>query len=229
MKPTQIICGGMSYAAHNAELAHWFKIRDEIKGLPWFFVKSPRAVIGHLGAIELPDITPLIHRSFDRPYGQVTGEVELGIVLKDRVHRIRPDEVASHILGYTIFNDITQRDVELVGYPVSLSKGFHTFAPLGPHIVPAEDVPDPQSLRFELRVNGQVHQHGALSEMLFSIETLVSQASQIYMLEAGDVVTTGSPPGMFDYRLQPGDVIEAEIERIGVLRNPVVFHPSPPA
>jgi 2-keto-4-pentenoate hydratase/2-oxohepta-3-ene-1,7-dioic acid hydratase in catechol pathway len=226
-KTAQIICGGMSYSAHNAELAHWFKIRDEVAGLPWFFVKSPRALIGHEDPIELPDITPLIHRSFERPFGQVTGEVELGIVMKDRVHRIRPNEVRQHVLGYTIFNDITQRDVELAGYPVSLSKGFHTFAPLGPHLVPAGDVPDPQSLRFELRVNGTVHQHGVLSEMLFSIETLVSQASRIFMLEAGDVVTTGSPPGMFDYSLQPGDVIEAEIEKIGLLRNPVTFHSSP--
>lgn len=222
-KPSQIICGGMSYAAHNEELAHWIRIGENIKGKPWFFVKSPRAVIANLQPIELPDITSLIHAGFDTPFGQVTGEVELGIVLRDRVHRIAPDEVRKHILGYTVFNDITQRDVELAGYPVSMSKGFHTFAPLGPHVVPAAEVPDPQSLAFELRVNGTAHQRGTLSQMLYSIEVLVSQASQVFMLEAGDVVTTGSPPGMFNYRLEPGDVIEAEIEKVGVLRNPVAF------
>ena len=216
----------MSYEAHNAELAQWFKIGEDIKGMPFFFVKSPSAFIRHLAAIELPDIRPLLHHPIDPPYGQVTGEVELGIVMKRRAHRIQPHAVRDHVLGYTIFNDITQRDTELAGYPVALSKGFHTFSPIGPHIVPADTIADPQSLTFELRVNGKAHQHGTLSEMIFSIEELVSKASHIFLLEPGDIVTTGSPPGMFEYHLHPGDVIEAEIEHIGTLRNPVVFHPS---
>jgi 2-keto-4-pentenoate hydratase/2-oxohepta-3-ene-1,7-dioic acid hydratase in catechol pathway len=222
-KPEQVICGGMSYAAHNEELARWFRIGEEIKGLPWYFVKAPRALSWDGEPVVLPDITPLIKKTLDAPYGQVTGEVELGIVIKDRAHRLRPEEVKDHILGYTVFNDISQRDLALAGFPVSLTKGFHSFGPLGPHIVTADEVPQPQALRFELRVNGTAYQKGSLSEMLFSIETLVSLASQIFLLERGDVVTTGSPPGMFHYRLKPGDVIEAEIEGIGILRNPVVF------
>jgi 2-keto-4-pentenoate hydratase/2-oxohepta-3-ene-1,7-dioic acid hydratase in catechol pathway len=221
--PSQVICGGMSYAAHNKELSEWIKINDEIAGLPWYFVKAPRTISKHGVPIELPDISPLIKKQFATPYGQVTGEVELGIVIKDRCHRLKPSEVRDHILGYTIFNDLTQRDMELAGYPICAAKGFHTFGPVGPHMVPAEDIDDPQALRFELRVNGTAYQKGALSEMLYSIETLVSQASQIYLLDAGDIVTTGSPPGMFDYHLQPGDVIEAEIENIGVLRNTAVL------
>lgn len=222
-KPEQVICGGMSYAAHNEELARWFRIGEEIKGLPWYFVKAPRALSWDGEPVVLPDITPLIKKTLDAPYGQVTGEVELGIVIKDRAHRLRPEEVKDHILGYTVFNDISQRDLALAGFPVSLTKGFHSFGPLGPHIVTPDEVPQPQALRFELRVNGTAYQKGSLSEMLFSIETLVSLASQIFLLERGDVVTTGSPPGMFHYRLKPGDVIEAEIEGIGLLRNPVVF------
>lgn len=222
-KPEQVICGGMSYAAHNEELARWFRIGEEIKGLPWYFVKAPRALSWDGEPVVLPDITPLIKKTLDAPYGQVTGEVELGIVIKDRAHRLRPEEVKDHILGYTVFNDISQRDLALAGFPVSLTKGFYSFGPLGPHIVTADEVPQPQALRFELRVNGTAYQKGSLSEMLFSIETLVSLASQIFLLERGDVVTTGSPPGMFHYRLKPGDVIEAEIEGIGILRNPVVF------
>lgn len=225
-RPGQIVCGGMSYQAHNEELAQWFNIKDETKGLPFFFVKAPGALVRHLEPIELPDVSPLLHRKVDPPYGQVTGEVELGIVMKRRAHRIQPHEFREHVLGYTIFNDITQRDTELAGYPVSMSKGFHTFSPLGPHIVPAEAIADPQSLAFELRVNGKSHQKGTLREMIFTMEQLVSNASHVFLLEPGDVVTTGSPPGMFDYSLQPGDVIEAEIENIGVLRNPIVFHPS---
>lgn len=222
----QIICGGMSYAAHNEELKQWIRIEDEIKGRPFYFVKALRSVIPDNAPIVLPDISGLTSRSLDAPYGQITGEVELGIVLKDPVRCIPPEQVRRHVLGYTIFNDITQRDLEVAGYPISLAKGFRTFGPIGPHIVPAEEIADPQNLHFELRVNGVAYQKGCLSEMLFSIETLVSVASHIFDLAAGDVVTTGSPPGMFDYHLGPGDVIEAEIEQIGVLKNPVVFQGS---
>ncbi len=221
--PRQIICGGMSYAAHNKELEEWFPIKEEIKGLPWFFVKSPSSFSKDGAPVQLPDISPLIKKQFENPWGQVTGEVELGIVIKDTCHRLEVSDVGAHILGYTIFNDLTQRDMELAGYPVCASKGFYTFGPIGPHMVPAEDIANVQSLRFELRVNGVAYQNGSLSEMMFPIETVVSLASQIYELRAGDIVTTGSPPGMFDYRLSPGDVIEAEIEEIGVLRNPVTI------
>ena len=220
--PGQVVCGGMSYKAHNEELSDVIRIPEEIKGLPFFFIKAQRALSRDGAPIVLPDIRRLIRRRLETPYGQVTGEVELGIVLKERTWRIEPEAARRHILGYTIFNDISQRDLQLVGYPVSMTKGFHTFGPLGPHMVPAEEIAEPQKLRFELRVNGKAQQKGSLSDMLFSIETLVSLASHVFMLERGDVITTGSPPGMFAYGLKPGDVIEAEIERVGVLRNPVV-------
>lgn len=220
--PGQVVCGGMSYRAHNEELSDLIRIPPEIKGMPFFFVKAQRAINPHGAPIVLPDIRPLVRKKFDAPWGQVTGEVELGIVMKDRTFRIKPEEARKHILGYTVFNDISQRDLQRVGYPVSMTKGFHTFGPLGPHMVPAEEIADPQKLGFELRVNGKAQQKGTLADMLFSIETLVSLASHVFMLERGDVITTGSPPGMFAYGLKPGDLIEAEVERVGVLRNPVV-------
>lgn len=220
--PGQVICGGMSYTAHNDELSAMMQYADEIKGLPFMFVKSQSAFNTHGSPIVLPDISSLIRKSFAQPWGQVTGEVELGIVIRDRTFRIRPEQAREHILGYTVFNDITQRDLQIAGYPVSMCKGFHSFGPLGPELIPADKVPDPQKLRFALRVNGTAHQEGTLADMLFSIETLVSLASQVFMLNAGDVITTGSPPGMFGYGLNPGDVIEAEIEGVGILRNPVI-------
>lgn len=220
--PRQVICGGMSYAAHNSELEEWFRVSADIKGLPFFFVKAPSAVTIRGEAIELPDIRPLTRKALLHPHGQVTGEVELAIVIQKRAFRITEEEVFDHVFGYSVFNDITQRDTELSGYPVCLSKGFKSFGPLGPRVVPKQLVKDPQSLAFRLSVNGTDYQVGNLSSMLFSLQKLVSQASQIYALEPGDVVTTGSPPGMFGYELQPGDVIEAEIEQVGILRNDVV-------
>lgn len=220
-QPRQVICGGMSYAAHNAELAEWFRIGPDIEGLPFFFVKSPSSLTIDGAPIMLPDIRRLTRKSLDCPYGQVTGEVELAVVIGKEAYRLQPDHVMDYVFGYSVFNDITQRDTELAGYPVCLSKGFHTFGPLGPCIVPKSRIEDPQQLRFRLSVNGTDYQKGTLAEMLFSIETLVAQATQIYRLQPGDVVTTGSPPGMFAYALAPGDVIEAEIEGIGVLRNVV--------
>lgn len=220
-RPGQVICGGMSYVAHNEELGGLMRYADEIKGLPFLFVKSPCSFNRHGGPIVLPDVRPLIRRDLGKPHGQVTGEVELAIVIGKRAFRIAPGAAREHVAGYTVFNDITQRDLQIAGYPVSLCKGFYSFGPLGPDIVPRERIADPQKLRFSLKVNGVERQEGSLADMIFSIETLLSLASHVFMLEPGDVVTTGSPPGMFGYGLEPGDVIEAEVEGIGVLRNTV--------
>ena len=221
-RPGQVICGGMSYAAHNEELSDMMAYAEEIKGLPFFFVKAPRAYNTNNSPIVLPDIRPLIRKTYEHPHGQVTGEVELAIVIRDRTYRIPPEKAHDHILGYSVFNDVTQRDLQLAGYPVSMCKGFHSFGPLGPDLIPHDRVPDPQKLGFSLRVNGVAQQEGTLADMIFSIEKLVSLASHVFMLEPGDVITTGSPPGMFGYGLNPGDVIEAEVEGIGLLLNPVV-------
>jgi 2-keto-4-pentenoate hydratase/2-oxohepta-3-ene-1,7-dioic acid hydratase in catechol pathway len=168
-------------------------------------------------------------------------ELELGIIIGRTGKWFGPEEATDYIAGYTVFNDITARDiqrVEMKSGVFSFSKGIDTFCPIGPWIVTADEIPDPQALAMELRVNGDVRQVGNTSQMVIAIPHLVAfHSPQGY--SAGDIITTGTisgvaavQPNPFDFYLQPGDRIEAEIEGVGVLRNTVVpwsaAHDTPP-
>ncbi|HYU84833.1 MAG TPA: fumarylacetoacetate hydrolase family protein, partial [Kribbellaceae bacterium] len=158
-------------------------------------------------------------------------ELELAVIIGKPGKFFGPEEALEHIAGFTIFNDITARDIqrkEMESGVFSFSKGIDTFCPIGPWIVTADEIPDMQNLAMELRVNGDVRQVGHTKQMRVSIPHLVAYHSpQIY--SAGDIITTGTVSGVaavqpnpFDFYLQPGDVMEAQIEGIGVLRNPVI-------
>ena len=158
-------------------------------------------------------------------------ELELADVIGKSGKFFGPEEAEDYIAGYTVFNDITARDIqrrEMQSGVFSFSKAIDTFCPIGPWIVTKDEVPDPQSMPMELRVNGEKRQSGNTSQMVISIPHLVAHHSaQGY--SAGDLITTGTisgvaavQPNPFDFYLKPGDQIEAEIEGIGVLRNPVV-------
>ncbi len=168
-------------------------------------------------------------------------ELELAIVIGKSGKFFGPDEAPDYIAGFTVFNDITARDIqrrEMQSGVFSFSKAIDTFCPIGPWIVTAEEIADPQALDMQLRVNGQKRQSGNTAQMVISIPHLVAyHSAQGY--SAGDIITTGTISGVaavqenpFDFYLRPGDVIEAEIEGIGVLRNPVVpwsaAHDTPP-
>jgi 2-keto-4-pentenoate hydratase/2-oxohepta-3-ene-1,7-dioic acid hydratase in catechol pathway len=168
-------------------------------------------------------------------------ELELAIVIGKSGKFFGPDEAPDYIAGFTVFNDITARDIqrrEMQSGVFSFSKAIDTFCPIGPWIVTAEEIADPQALDMQLRVNGQKRQSGNTAQMVISIPHLVAyHSAQGY--SAGDIVTTGTISGVaavqenpFDFYLRPGDVMEAEIEGIGVLRNPVVpwsaAHDTPP-
>ncbi len=168
-------------------------------------------------------------------------ELELAIVIGKSGKFFGPDEAPDYIAGFTVFNDITARDIqrrEMQSGVFSFSKAIDTFCPIGPWIVTAEEIADPQALDMQLRVNGQKRQSGNTAQMVISIAHLVAyHSAQGY--SAGDIITTGTISGVaavqenpFDFYLRPGDVMEAEIEGIGVLRNPVVpwsaAHDTPP-
>jgi 2-keto-4-pentenoate hydratase/2-oxohepta-3-ene-1,7-dioic acid hydratase in catechol pathway len=158
-------------------------------------------------------------------------ELELAVIIGKSGKFFGPDEAADYIAGYTVFNDITARDIqrrEMESGVFSFSKAIDTFCPIGPWIVTKHDIADPQALAMELRVNGEKRQSGNTAQMVISIPHLVAyHSAQGYT--AGDIITTGTisgvaavQPNPFDFYLRPGDRIEAEIEGIGVLRNNVV-------
>jgi 2-keto-4-pentenoate hydratase/2-oxohepta-3-ene-1,7-dioic acid hydratase in catechol pathway len=197
--PSKIICIGMNYAAHAAEISQ--DVPDE----PLMFFKPISAIIGPNDTIVLP------HQS-----DQVELEVELAVVIGKQAKNISKSEVESHIFGYTVGNDITARDIQFSDLQWARSKGFDTFCPLGPWI---ETDFDPTGKRLDSRVHGEQRQHATTRDMIFDVETIVSFVSENVTLFPGDIILTGSPAGIS--RITHGDVIECEIEGIGVLHNQV--------
>jgi 2-keto-4-pentenoate hydratase/2-oxohepta-3-ene-1,7-dioic acid hydratase in catechol pathway len=199
------------------------------KGIVFF--QNVDAIIGPGDAIVYPEGLT----------NELDYELEMAIVIGRPGKWFGPDEAPSYIGGYMVFNDITARDIqrrEMTSGVFSFSKAIDTFCPVGPWIVTADEIGDPQNLAMELRVNGEVRQQGCTADMLIKIPQLVAYHSpQCY--SAGDVLTTGTisgvaavQPNPFDFYLRPGDVVEASIEGIGTLRNTVVAwneaHAGPP-
>lgn len=189
---------------------------------PWIvFFQNPDAIIGTEQPIVYPE-----HLTSELDY-----ELELCVILGRGGKNFGPEEAAGYVAGYTIFNDITARDIqrrEMRSGVFSFCKSIDTFSPLGPWIVTADEIPDPQSLEMELRVNGEVRQHSNTSRMSVTIEQLLAHYSPL-VFSAGDVLSTGTVSGVAGFRedageyyLKPGDEIECEIGGIGVLRNRVV-------
>ena len=208
-----------NFADHHAELQAVDWSHPVHKGIVFF--QNVDAIIGPDEAIVYPEgLTK-----------ELDYELELGIVIGRSGKFFGPEEAEDYIAGYLVFNDITARDIqrrEMQSGVFSFSKAIDTFCPIGPWIVTKDEVPDPQAMRMELRVNGEVRQQGDTSQMRISIPHLVAHHSaQGY--SAGDIITTGTISGVaaiqpdpFEFYLRPGDRIEAEIEGVGVLRNHVV-------
>jgi 2-keto-4-pentenoate hydratase/2-oxohepta-3-ene-1,7-dioic acid hydratase in catechol pathway len=199
LQPGKAICVGRNYRAHADELGH------ELPTEPLLFMKPSSALRESGQAIERPE-----------GYQRVDHEGELAIVIGKRARAIAAADAADYILGYTCANDVTVRDLQKQG-PWLRAKGMDTFLPIGPRIV--TDL-DPSDLSIEVRVNGEPRQSGRTSQFLFSIAEVLAFISKDITLEAHDLVLTGTPAGVGN--LSPGDVVEVEIEGIGILRNPVV-------
>ena len=190
--------------------------------LPWIvFFQNVDAIIGHGEAVIYPQ-----HLTQELDY-----ELELAVVLKKSGKHFGADRAADYIAGYVIFNDITARDIqrqEMKSGVFSFCKGIDTFCPLGPWIVTADEIPDPHNLAMELRVNGEPRQRSHSGKMSVTIPEILAHYSPMGY-SAGDVLSTGTISGVAAFSsdpkawfLKPGDVMECEIERIGVLRNPVI-------
>jgi len=216
LRPGKIVGVGLNYVEHVEESSRTLDTAKDLPTRPVLFSKPSTAVVG-------PG-EPILHNG--DLTAQLDWECELAVVIGRTARRVRPADALSHVFGYSIVNDISARDQRRAGQWF-FSKGQDSYAPFGPAIRTADEVPDPQRLDLGLKVNGEVKQKGNTAHMLFSVATLIADISSGMTLEPGDVIATGSPQGVGAAQtpprfLTPGDVVEATIEGIGTLRNPVV-------
>lgn len=209
--PPKIVALGRNYIEHARELG------NEATEDPPIFFKPPSSIIGPEEAIVLPPESQEVHH-----------EVELAVVIARRGVRVPAEHALELVGGYTVLNDVTARDLQREDIqrrrPFDRAKSFDTFCPLGPVVVTPRSLPNPDRVRITLRVNGQVRQDASTADMILSVARTIEYVSRYMSLEVGDVIATGTPAGVGP--LRPGDVVEAEVEGIGVLRNPVVAHPG---
>jgi acylpyruvate hydrolase len=215
-RPGALVSAGKNFSDHVAEMSS-----KKGPAAPVAFLKLPGTVIGPEDDIpHPPEVKNLDY------------EVELAVIIGKRCVDVTPEEALDYVAGYAAFNDISARDIirgeNKTGIHL-MGKSFPGFAPMGPYLVTADEVPDPQNLKLWLRVNGETRQDSNLGYMIFKIRDMIAYWSQME-LNPGDVLTTGTPRGVAAGRkageppwwLKPGDVVEAEVERVGCLRNRIV-------
>jgi 2-keto-4-pentenoate hydratase/2-oxohepta-3-ene-1,7-dioic acid hydratase in catechol pathway len=201
--PSKVVAVGLNYAKHVTEIAKDREVPKE----PLLFIKPSTSIIGPDEKIVRP------RKSDDLHY-----EGELAVVMKRRAKGIETQEARDYVLGYTCLNDVTARDWQKKDGQWTRAKSFDTFCPIGPAIV--TDIENPNRLKIETRLNGEVKQSSATTALLFKVEELVSYISRHMTLLPGDIIATGTPEGVGP--MVAGDTVEVEIEGIGILRNTVV-------
>jgi acylpyruvate hydrolase len=208
--PDKIICLGLNYADHAAET------KAAIPDVPILFAKFRNSLVGPRSPIVLPRVST-----------HIDYEAELAVIIGRTCNSVAESEALSYVAGYSIMDDVSARDLQMRTSQWTAGKALDTFAPMGPGIVSASEIPDPQNLMVTARVNGQVLQHASTKLMIFSVARTIAFISSIMTLVPGDIIATGTPAGVGFTRQPPiflrdGDVVEIEIEKIGKIVNPVV-------
>jgi len=198
--PSKIVCLGLNYRRHAEEA------KLPIPSVPLIFLKPSTAVIGPDDSIILPHL-----------WRRVDYESELGVVIGRKAKDVTEDKAKEYVIGYTCFNDVSERYVQSEDGQWTRAKGYDIFAPIGPCI---ETEVDPDNLKLETYLNGELRQSACTSDLLFGVSRLISFISSVMTLLPGDVIATGTPSGIGC--VKPGDVVEVRIEKIGTLRNFVV-------
>ncbi len=210
LNPQKIIGIGLNYSDHAAETG------ADIPEKPIVFAKYANTLVGQGDAIRIPSITQ-----------KADYEVELAVVIGRAAKNVSEAEALDYVFGYTNCNDVSSRDLQFSeGGQWTRSKSIDTFCPVGPYIATRDEVPDPQALGLRCILNGEVMQDGTTAKMIFSVAELISFLSQGMTLLPGDIITTGTPPGVGAARdpqvfLKPGDEVTVEVEGLGSLTNPV--------
>jgi len=213
-RPEKIICVGLNYRDHAAETGQ--PIPEE----PILFAKYNTSLLAPGAAIQLPKVAP----------ERVDYEAELAVVIGSTAHRVSAANALDHVAGYMCANDVSARDLQMRGGQWLRGKAVDTFLPVGPGLVTPDEVPDPQKLRVRCSVNGEVMQDSSTGQMIFSVAELVSFISQSLTLAPGDIICTGTPPGVGFARKPPrylhaGDQVTITIDGVGELTNPVENEP----
>lgn len=211
LRPGKVVAIGLNYLDHIREA------EMETPSQPLVFAKFPSSVIGPGDEIVVD--TAITERA--------DWEVELAAVIGRRLRNVPVDEALAGVFGYTVANDVSARDVQFGDGQWVRGKSLDTFCPVGPSIVTADEIADPQALKLTTRVNGETVQDSSTAEMVFGVAELIAFCSRSFTLEPGDLLLTGTPWGCGEFMdpvrsLRPGDVVETEVEGIGTLRNPVV-------
>jgi 2-keto-4-pentenoate hydratase/2-oxohepta-3-ene-1,7-dioic acid hydratase in catechol pathway len=203
--PTKIVCVGRNYPEHARELG------NEVPAEPLIFLKPPSSLIASGDAIVYPSLSQ-----------RVDYEGELGVIIGRRARNVSREEAMEYVLGYTCVNDVTARDLQRKDGQWTRGKGFDTFCAAGPWMVERDDIAL-EKLRVRTYLDGEKKQDGAVQDMMFPVNVIISFVSEFMTLEPGDLIATGTPPGVG--ALQPGSNIHVEIEGIGTLRNTVIKAP----
>ncbi len=215
-RPPKIICVARNYAEHAAEA------KLDVLSEPNLFLRFARSLIADGEPIQVPKVS----KACD-------WEAELAVVIGHGGRHIAKADALGHVAGYAIFNDVSIRDWQLKKPPIQFGAGknFDASGPFGPDLVTADEIPDPQDLKLELQVNGVVKQSSTTASMIFDVVTLIEFISRFTTLEPGDVIATGTPSGVGNFREPPeflaaGDTVRIELEGVGVQENPVIDEPA---
>ncbi len=208
-RPGKVLCIGLNYRDHAQESNSLLPER------PLLFSKFPTCVVGPGATVRVPPGS-----------SQLDYEAELAVVIGRRACRVSAARAAEHVLGYTNFNDVSARDFQFKDGQWQRGKSCDTFAPMGEYVATTDEIPDPHRLRIRLRLNGRTMQDSSTDQLIFGVPQLVESLSEHVTLEPGDVIATGTPPGVGFARkppvwMRPGDVVEVEIEGLGVLANAI--------
>jgi 2-keto-4-pentenoate hydratase/2-oxohepta-3-ene-1,7-dioic acid hydratase in catechol pathway len=200
--PTKIVCVGRNYPEHARELG------NEVPSEPLIFLKPPSSLIASGDAIVYPALSE-----------RVDYEGELGVIIGRRARHVTPEDAMHYVLGYTCVNDVTARDLQRKDGQWTRGKGFDTFCAVGPFMVGKDEVRVAE-LRVITRLDGNVKQEGSVGDMLFPVNVIIAYVTEFMTLEPGDLIATGTPPGVGP--LESGSTVQVEIEGIGVLENSVI-------
>ncbi|MCX7712532.1 MAG: fumarylacetoacetate hydrolase family protein [Chthoniobacterales bacterium] len=217
LDPPNILCTGLNYRKHAEET------KGTIPDYPVLFLKATSSIIGDADPIQIPR---------HLPSSRVDYECELAVIIGKPCKNVPKEQALDYVLGYTCSNDVSARDwqIKYGGSQWCRGKTFDTFCPLGPWIVTKDEIPNPNNLQIRTILNGEEMQAASTSDMIFSVEELISFYSGSTTLLPGTVILTGTPQGVGMARkpprwLQPGDLVQVEIEKIGTLSNPVIQEP----